>query len=173
MKQYTSNTVNTSQSFKCSCFSFFGGCHVYSIPSHHRPAGSIQFHVRSLGDGTEGWLSIKGNQGSLFLKEVEKPFYSISSRDEANFLLDVPSEFFESFFVLILFLFFQHVCFWTQNFLNLRNHKGIHHWKVRCGWMLTSKWVVPQPPPCACWSTARWDGDFFSISFLQVLHIFF
>lgn len=39
---------------------------------------------RSLADGTEGWLSIKGNQGSLFLKEAEKPFYSISSRDEVR-----------------------------------------------------------------------------------------
>jgi len=36
---------------------------------------------RSLADSTEGWLSIKGNQGSVFLKEVEKPSYCVCSKE--------------------------------------------------------------------------------------------
>eukprot|EP00913_Durusdinium_trenchii_P013006 g12211.t1 len=39
---------------------------------------------RSLADSTEGWLSIKGNQGSIFLKETEKPFYSVVGTDEVR-----------------------------------------------------------------------------------------
>jgi hypothetical protein len=34
---------------------------------------------RALLDNQEGWVSIKGNQGSVFLKEVEKPLYSVTS----------------------------------------------------------------------------------------------
>eukprot|EP00930_Biecheleria_cincta_P057710 TRINITY_DN4359_c0_g3_i1.p1 TRINITY_DN4359_c0_g3~~TRINITY_DN4359_c0_g3_i1.p1 ORF type:complete len:1928 (+),score=567.13 TRINITY_DN4359_c0_g3_i1:69-5852(+) len=37
---------------------------------------------RALLDNIEGWISIKGNQGSVFLKEVEKPFYTVTSDKE-------------------------------------------------------------------------------------------
>lgn len=40
--------------------------------------------LRSLADGTQGWLSIKGNQGSVFLKEADKPFYTIVGAEEAG-----------------------------------------------------------------------------------------
>jgi len=33
---------------------------------------------KSLKDGIEGWISLKGNQGTPFLQEVEKPYYTCS-----------------------------------------------------------------------------------------------
>jgi len=39
--------------------------------------GITRVKAKSLSDGTEGWLSMKGNQGSAFLTEVEKPYYSL------------------------------------------------------------------------------------------------
>eukprot|EP00929_Paragymnodinium_shiwhaense_P000256 TRINITY_DN1004_c0_g1_i5.p1 TRINITY_DN1004_c0_g1~~TRINITY_DN1004_c0_g1_i5.p1 ORF type:complete len:1783 (-),score=889.31 TRINITY_DN1004_c0_g1_i5:290-5638(-) len=33
--------------------------------------------VKSLVDSEEGWMTLKGNQGTAFLKEVEKPYFSI------------------------------------------------------------------------------------------------
>ena len=35
-------------------------------------------------DGTEGWISIRGNQGSMFLKEVEKQIYVVASGQEVQ-----------------------------------------------------------------------------------------
>lgn len=35
-----------------------------------------RIRARSLLDSLEGWISVQGNQGTPFLKEVEKPFYS-------------------------------------------------------------------------------------------------
>lgn len=37
---------------------------------------------RALLDNVEGWISIKGNQGSVFLKDFEKPFYTVTSDQE-------------------------------------------------------------------------------------------
>lgn len=37
---------------------------------------------KALLDGVEGWISVKGNQGTAFLKEVEKPYYTVSGNDE-------------------------------------------------------------------------------------------
>lgn len=37
--------------------------------------GMTRIRCKSLSDGLEGWVTIKGNQGTPFLKEVEKPFY--------------------------------------------------------------------------------------------------
>eukprot|EP00930_Biecheleria_cincta_P082776 TRINITY_DN72430_c0_g1_i1.p1 TRINITY_DN72430_c0_g1~~TRINITY_DN72430_c0_g1_i1.p1 ORF type:complete len:1990 (-),score=675.87 TRINITY_DN72430_c0_g1_i1:92-6022(-) len=44
---------------------------------------------RSLVDDTEGWISIKGNQGSMFLKEAEKPIYAVSSEQEVRLSSDM------------------------------------------------------------------------------------
>ena len=50
-----------------------------------RETRNLQHDVlRSLADGTQGWLSIKGNQGSVFLKEADKPFYTIVGAEEAG-----------------------------------------------------------------------------------------
>jgi hypothetical protein len=32
--------------------------------------------VKAVVDGTEGWITVKGSQGKLFLEKVEKPFYT-------------------------------------------------------------------------------------------------
>jgi len=34
---------------------------------------------KSLADGAEGWVSVKGNQGTPFLQEVEKPYYACTT----------------------------------------------------------------------------------------------
>jgi len=39
---------------------------------------------RSLIDAAEGWITIKGNQGSVFLKECSKPLYIVTSSDEVR-----------------------------------------------------------------------------------------
>eukprot|EP00931_Biecheleriopsis_adriatica_P033416 TRINITY_DN193_c0_g1_i5.p1 TRINITY_DN193_c0_g1~~TRINITY_DN193_c0_g1_i5.p1 ORF type:complete len:2073 (-),score=714.85 TRINITY_DN193_c0_g1_i5:36-6125(-) len=44
--------------------------------------GLERVRARSLLDGTEGWISIKGNQGSQFLKEIPKPFYTVAGSEE-------------------------------------------------------------------------------------------
>eukprot|EP00928_Gymnodinium_smaydae_P006786 TRINITY_DN1241_c0_g3_i4.p1 TRINITY_DN1241_c0_g3~~TRINITY_DN1241_c0_g3_i4.p1 ORF type:complete len:1829 (+),score=752.40 TRINITY_DN1241_c0_g3_i4:367-5487(+) len=38
--------------------------------------GLARVRVRSLLDGAEGWVSLKGNQGTAFLVEVDKPFFT-------------------------------------------------------------------------------------------------
>jgi hypothetical protein len=39
---------------------------------------------RSLIDAAEGWITIKGNQGSVFLKECPKPLYIVTSSEEVR-----------------------------------------------------------------------------------------
>jgi len=51
-------------------------------PTSDEKLGLNRVRGRSLVDSTEGWLSIKGNQGSIFLKETEKPFYTVFGTDE-------------------------------------------------------------------------------------------
>jgi len=53
-------------------------------PVSDEKVGLTRLKGRSLGDSTEGWISIKGNQGSIFLKETEKPFYTISGSEEVQ-----------------------------------------------------------------------------------------
>mmetsp|Transcript_19919 Transcript_19919/g.49710 ORF Transcript_19919/g.49710 Transcript_19919/m.49710 type:complete len:1953 (-) Transcript_19919:135-5993(-) len=45
-------------------------------PSKDEKSSVMRIRGKSLADGTEGWISLKGNQGTPFLEEVEKPFYS-------------------------------------------------------------------------------------------------
>jgi hypothetical protein len=45
-------------------------------PQSDEKVGLQRIKGRSLSDGAEGWISVRGNQGTAFLKEVEKPFYS-------------------------------------------------------------------------------------------------
>ncbi|CAE7346554.1 EIF3A [Symbiodinium natans] len=51
-------------------------------PRSDEKLGVNRVRGRSLVDSTEGWLSIKGNQGSIFLKEAEKPFYTVCGTEE-------------------------------------------------------------------------------------------
>jgi len=60
---------------------------IFEILEGPRPdekLGVNRVRGRSLVDSTEGWLSIKGNQGSVFLKEVEKPFYTVCGSVEVQ-----------------------------------------------------------------------------------------
>jgi len=45
-------------------------------PRTDEKVGVTRIKGKSLKDGVEGWISMKGNQGTPFLQEVEKPFYS-------------------------------------------------------------------------------------------------
>lgn len=45
-------------------------------PSTDPNTGLVRVRVRSMMDRMEGWISVKGNQGTPFLQEVEKPFYT-------------------------------------------------------------------------------------------------
>jgi len=45
-------------------------------PNKDEKVGVMRIRGKSLTDGIEGWISLKGNQGTPFLEEVEKPFYS-------------------------------------------------------------------------------------------------
>jgi hypothetical protein len=45
-------------------------------PFPDEKTGLIRVRVRSMMDRMEGWVSVKGNQGTPFLQEVEKPFYT-------------------------------------------------------------------------------------------------
>jgi hypothetical protein len=44
-------------------------------PRMDEATGLTRVRARSLTDGTVGWISVKGNQGTPFLQEVEKPYY--------------------------------------------------------------------------------------------------
>mmetsp|Transcript_140529 Transcript_140529/g.365619 ORF Transcript_140529/g.365619 Transcript_140529/m.365619 type:complete len:1956 (-) Transcript_140529:48-5915(-) len=44
-------------------------------PRTDEKVGVTRIKGKSLKDGAEGWISMKGNQGTPFLQEVEKPFY--------------------------------------------------------------------------------------------------
>eukprot|EP00931_Biecheleriopsis_adriatica_P115047 TRINITY_DN90894_c0_g1_i1.p1 TRINITY_DN90894_c0_g1~~TRINITY_DN90894_c0_g1_i1.p1 ORF type:complete len:2039 (+),score=681.28 TRINITY_DN90894_c0_g1_i1:31-6147(+) len=39
---------------------------------------------KSLLDGVEGWITVKGNQGTPYLKETEKPYYTVSGSEEVG-----------------------------------------------------------------------------------------
>jgi len=45
-------------------------------PRKDEKLGVERVRGKSLVDGAEGWISLKGNQGTPFLEEVEKPYYS-------------------------------------------------------------------------------------------------
>mmetsp|Transcript_90376 Transcript_90376/g.238383 ORF Transcript_90376/g.238383 Transcript_90376/m.238383 type:complete len:1804 (+) Transcript_90376:3-5414(+) len=45
-------------------------------PRSDDKSGVVRIRGKSLTDGLEGWISLRGNQGTPFLQEVEKPFYS-------------------------------------------------------------------------------------------------
>jgi len=53
-------------------------------PVTDEKVGLTRLKGRSLVDSTEGWISIKGNQGSVFLKEAEKPHYTVAGSDEVQ-----------------------------------------------------------------------------------------
>lgn len=42
-----------------------------------KEGGLTRVRVKSMVDGAEGWVSVKGNAGTPFLQEVEKPYYSV------------------------------------------------------------------------------------------------
>jgi len=44
-------------------------------PKNDEASGLERVKVRALVDGAEGWVSVKGNQGKIFLIETEKPFF--------------------------------------------------------------------------------------------------
>jgi len=44
-------------------------------PKKDEASGLERVKVRALTDSSEGWVSVKGNQGKIFLTEVEKPFF--------------------------------------------------------------------------------------------------
>jgi len=44
-------------------------------PTNDAASGLDRVKVKSLLDGVEGWVSVKGNQGKVFLAETEKPFF--------------------------------------------------------------------------------------------------
>lgn len=48
-------------------------------PRTDEKLGVTRIRGKSLSDGVEGWVSVKGNQGTPFLKEVDKPFYSCTT----------------------------------------------------------------------------------------------
>jgi len=39
--------------------------------------GLVRVRVKSMMDQQEGWITVKGNQGTPFLQEVEKPFFTV------------------------------------------------------------------------------------------------
>jgi len=56
--------------------------------------GVARIRAKSLTDGLVGWISLKGNQGTPFLQEVEKPFYACQAetRLEKDFKSDASDE---------------------------------------------------------------------------------
>jgi len=59
-------------------------------PRTDEKVGVTRIKAKSLSDGIEGWISLKGNQGTPFLQEVEKPFYSCQAEIalERDFKMD-------------------------------------------------------------------------------------
>ncbi|CAE8721864.1 unnamed protein product [Polarella glacialis] len=50
--------------------------------------GLTRIRGKSLLDSAEGWITVKGNQGTPFLKETEKPFYTVAGTDEVPLSAD-------------------------------------------------------------------------------------
>jgi len=48
-------------------------------PSKDEKVGLLRIKARSLSDGVTGWITVKGNHGTPFLQEVEKPFYACNT----------------------------------------------------------------------------------------------
>jgi len=48
-------------------------------PKLDEKSGLNRVKVKALKDGAEGWISVKGNQGKVFLAETEKPLYACVS----------------------------------------------------------------------------------------------
>jgi len=48
-------------------------------PKKDEKTGTLRIRGKSVMDGLEGWITLRGNQGSAFLTEVEKPYYEILS----------------------------------------------------------------------------------------------
>jgi len=48
-------------------------------PRGDEKLGVARIRGKALSDGTQGWVSVKGNQGTPFLKETTKPFFSCST----------------------------------------------------------------------------------------------
>jgi len=48
-------------------------------PSKDEKVGLLRIKARSLSDGIVGWITVKGNHGTPFLQEVEKPFYACNT----------------------------------------------------------------------------------------------
>jgi len=48
-------------------------------PCSDEKVGVTRIKGRSLNDGVEGWITVRGNQGTPFLCEVEKPMYACST----------------------------------------------------------------------------------------------
>jgi hypothetical protein len=44
-------------------------------PIHDDKLNVDRVKCKSLADGTEGWMTVKGNQGTVFLRKVPKPFF--------------------------------------------------------------------------------------------------
>jgi len=47
-------------------------------PSSDDVTGLVRVQVKCVSDGIQGWVTVKGNQGTPFLKEVSKPCYFVS-----------------------------------------------------------------------------------------------
>jgi hypothetical protein len=47
-------------------------------PTVDEKTGLSRVKAKSITDGSQGWLTVKGNQGTPFLKEVDKPFYALT-----------------------------------------------------------------------------------------------
>uniref|UniRef100_A0A7S2QKR4 EF-hand domain-containing protein n=1 Tax=Zooxanthella nutricula TaxID=1333877 RepID=A0A7S2QKR4_9DINO len=63
-------------------------------PKVDEKLGMSRIRGKSLVDSLEGWISLKGNQGTPFLQEVEKPFYACQAetRMEKDFKRDTSDE---------------------------------------------------------------------------------
>ncbi|CAK0822265.1 unnamed protein product [Prorocentrum cordatum] len=48
-------------------------------PRKDEKVGLTRIQARCLRDNAEGWISVKGNQGTSFLEEVDKPYYVCSA----------------------------------------------------------------------------------------------
>ncbi|CAJ1374702.1 unnamed protein product, partial [Effrenium voratum] len=48
---------------------------VLGQPSTDEPGGLVRAPCRALRDNSEGWITMKGNQGTVFLERVRKPYF--------------------------------------------------------------------------------------------------
>merc|ERR1712048_572870 len=50
-------------------------------PVEEEKSGLVRIKARSVMDAMEGWITVKGNQGTPFLKEIEKIYYTVKKPD--------------------------------------------------------------------------------------------